>query len=363
MLPHVSTQGPLPVAGFAARDGSPVAIKGTMQCPECQAINEAGSAACERCGLILLSVEPKRRAEDLAVKRRRSSDLENAECPYCRGQIDPKAVRCRHCSEVVDEEFYRERAQRLRSKINYASWVGYLFGLAALLVFRPVGVLSIAAGLLLSIAYYAIPVDPPASKNRKKTALGTVIRNQFKLERVGIPLPALRNKRLIFVGTPLVAALIGYSANLFLLQQPVNDILKENAAFQGMKVSAHYRYWVVPGVIVYDLKSLSFRQTPIDVHTAFLEFADKMKEKRYSRVDLSFRGQTRFSLDGASFAKLGEEYSNRNFDYVLYTLPRLFSAADGEPLNTDGSGRDALLEFHRRWYGADLLTRTVKNGL
>jgi hypothetical protein len=365
MLPHVAPPGVTSslVPRFASDHGRPVALKRIMQCPECQAVNEADSAACERCGLILLNAAPKRRAEDLAVKRRRSSDLETAECPYCHGQIDPKVVRCRHCSEVVDEEFYRERAQRLRSKINYASWVGYLFGLAALLVFRPVGILSIAAGLLLSIAYYAIPVDPPASKKRRKTGLGTILRNQLKLERVAIPLPALRNKRLIFVGTPLVAALIGYSANLFLLQQPVNDILKENAAFRGMEVSAHYRYWVVPGVIVYDLKSLSFRQTPIDVHTAFLEFAGRMKEKRYSRVDLSFRGKTRFSLDGASFAKLGEEYSNKNFDYVLYTLPRLFSAADGKPLETDGPGRDALLEFHRRWYGQDLLTRTVNNGL
>ena len=63
----------------------------------------------------------------------------------------------------------------------------------------------------------------------------------------------MRNKKLVFVGTPLIAALIGYSANLFLLQQPMNDVLKQNAAFRGMKVSAHYEYWVVPGVVVYDL--------------------------------------------------------------------------------------------------------------
>lgn len=63
--------------------------------------------------------------------------------------------------------------------------------------------------------------------------------------------------KLVFVGTPLVAALIGYSTNLFLLQEPVNDILKESKAFNGMEVSAHYQYWVVPGVVVYDLQGLS----------------------------------------------------------------------------------------------------------
>jgi hypothetical protein len=128
-----------------------------------------------------------------------------------------------------------------------------------------------------------------------------------------------------------------------------------------MKVSAHYQYWVVPGVVVYDLEELSFRQTPIDVHTAFLEFAKKLKEKRYSRVELSYKGTTKFQIDGASFSKLGREYAERNFDYVLYTFPKLFRP-EGAPLDGE-SERDALLDFHRRWYGQDQLTTTVANGL
>ena len=336
-----------------------------MRCPECNALNETGATACTTCGLLMLNAEPpKRRAEDFAGQRRRASDQESAQCRFCGGAIAPNAIRCMHCSEVLDEDFYRERAQRLRSRVNYASWVAYLFGLGALLVFRPVGVVSIAAGLLLSIAYYAIPVEPPSSpRNRKeKVPLGTLLKRQLKFERVAIPLPAFRSRKLIFVGTPLVAALIGYTANVVLLQQPVNDILRENSALRGMKVSAHYQYWVIPGVVVYDLEELSFRQTPIDVHTAFLEFAKKLKAKRYSRVDLSFRGTTKFSIDGASFAKLGEEYSRRNFDYVLYSFPRLFHPASGTaPLDPHAPDRDALLEFHRRWYGQDQLTRTVRN--
>jgi hypothetical protein len=335
-----------------------------MRCPECKALNEANTAACTSCGLLLINAAPKRRAEDLAVKRRRASDAD-AECRFCSGAIAKTAIRCKHCGEVVDEDFYRERATRVRSRINYASWVMYLFGLGALLVFRPVGVLSIAAGLLLSIAYYAVPVEPPSSpKNKKKFSLGELLKRQMKMERVSIPLPALRNRKLVFVGTPLIAALIGYSANLFLLQEPVNDILRENAAFNGMEVSAHYQYWVVPGVVVYDLQGLSFRQTPIDVHTAFLEFAKELKEKRYSRVDLSYKGERKFSIDGASFMQLGEEYAKRNFDYVLYRFPKLFRPEDGtKPVAPADSERESLLEFHRRWYGEDQLTKTVANGL
>lgn len=339
-----------------------------MNCPECHALNETEAAACSSCGLILLSVvpaAPKRRAVDHARQGRRTSDHETATCRFCGGDIPLTAIRCRHCSEIVNDEYYRERSQRLRSRVNYSSWVAYLFGLAALVVFRPVGVLSIAAGLLLSIVYYAIPVDPPASgTTKKRTRLGTLIRKQLRMERVSIPIPALRHKKLVFVGTPLVAALIGYSANLLLLQEPVNDILKQSNAFKGMSVSAHYQYYIIPGVVVYDIEGLSVRQTPIDVHTAFLEFAKKLKEKRYSRVELSYQGTTKYSIDGASFQKLGEEYNKRNFDWVLYSFSRLLRPENGtEPLDDAVSDRDALLDFHRQWYGKDAMTKSVSNAM
>jgi hypothetical protein len=116
--------------------------------------------------------------------------------------------------------------------------------------------------------------------------------------------------------------------------------------------------------VVYDLRELSFRQTPIDVHTAFLEFAKKLRERRYQRIELSYRGTAKFEIDGSSFRRLGEEYAKRNFDYVLYKFPRLFhSSKPGRALNMHGSDRDALLQFHREWYGNDQLTRPVANGL
>jgi ribosomal protein L40E len=335
-----------------------------MRCPECNALNQPDAAACANCGLLLFKAVPKRRAEDFAGQRRRAADHEHSNCQYCGGEIAANAIRCRHCSEIVNDRFYTERARRIRSRVNYASWVAYLFGLGALLVFRPVGLLSIAAGLLLSIAYYAIPVDPPQSARhpRKRSPLSTRLRRQFRMERVQIPIPHLRNKKLVFVGTPLIAALIGYSANLFLLQEPVNQVLKENSSFAGMQVSAHYEYWVVPGVVVYDLQSVGFKQTPIDVHTAFLEFAKKLKAKRYSRVDLSYRGTTKFRIDGASFQRLGVEYAKRNFEFVLYEFPRLFRTVGPSPPPASGD-RDALVQFHRHWYGEDQMTKNVANGL
>jgi hypothetical protein len=333
-----------------------------MRCPECHALNEATSTACTNCGLILLQAAPKRRSEDYAGQRRRAADRESATCQFCAGEIDAKAIRCRHCSEIVNDDYYRERATRIRSRVNYASWVAYLFGLAALLVFRPVGIVSIGAGLLLSIVYYAIPTEPSQGRSKGRGSFGRFLKNQLRMERVALPIPALRNKKLIFVGTPLIAAVVGYSANVLLLQRPVDQVIDSNSAFQGMKVSAHYQYWVVPGVVVYDLKELSVRQTPLDVHTALSEFARKVRDKRYSRVDISYRGATKFSIDGESFTRLGEEYEKKNYRYVLYEFPRLFGKQTKSPA-PGPAGRDELLQFHRQWYGNDSLTRTIANGL
>ncbi|MEA2338483.1 MAG: hypothetical protein QOE82_2490 [Thermoanaerobaculia bacterium] len=335
-----------------------------MRCPECNRPYEANASACGNCGLLLLKLAPHRRADDLATQKRRAAD-QMAPCKFCGSEIPLTAIRCKQCSEIVNDEFYRERAQRTRSRINHASWVAYIFGLGALLVFRPVGLVSIGAGLLLSILYYAIPIEPPASKRnpRPRLPFWQRMKQQVKLERVSIPVPNFPKRKLVFVGTPLVAAIIGYSANAILLQQPVNNVLRENSAFRGMEVSAHYQYYMVPGVVVYDLRTIGVRQTPIDVHTAFLEFAKKVRDKRYKRVELSYRGTTKFSIDGASFQKVGDEYAKQNFDYVLYTVPRLFHREGTDVIKPVASDRDALLQFHRQWYGDDQLTRSVANGM
>lgn len=350
-----------------------------MRCPECHTHNSGEAAACQHCGLLLLKLQPEqhrraddlaqqhrratdvpaqhRRADDLARQQRRASDAPLLPCRFCGGEIPQTAIRCRHCAEIVNDEFYRQRAKRVRSRINYSSWVAYLFGLAALFVLKPVGIISIAAGLLLSIIYYAIPVEPSNAPRGKRTKVGELLRRQFAMERVAFPIPFVKNKKLVLVGTPLVAAIVGYTANFMLLQQPMNEVLRGNTAFNGMEVSAHYKYWVVPGVVEYDLEALSIRQTPIDVHTALVEFAGKVKAKRYSRVDLAYQGVTKFSVDGSAFQRLGEEYSKGNFDWVLYEFPRRLRGDEAGKAAT--TNRDALVQFHRQWYGRDMMTEPV----
>ena len=327
-----------------------------MRCPECNALNESGAAACATCGLLLANLQrPRRRRDDFAAFfKRRSSDSQGT-CPYCRGEIEPDAVYCRHCQTILSEEYRLKTTRRLRANINYASWVAYVFGLISFLIFRPVGMISIGAGLILSIVYYALPeLDrQPRSEKKGLSAVWPFLKAQFRLDRIAVPLPVLRKRRLVFVGTPLVAAVIGYFANFLFLQQPMNQVLQGHTTFDGIEVSAHYRYWVLPGQVVYNLQSVDARRA-IDVHTVLLEYAKRLKDRRFKSVELQFRGERRFSIDGSTFQRVGREYDQRNFAYVLFDFPRLFRGTDSPEDSGSISDSEALLEFHDQWYAREL---------
>lgn len=335
-----------------------------MRCPECKTPTQPDASACTSCGLLLGNLKApavSRRKEDQAL-RRRAADVPKVPCPVCKSDVEQGAMVCPHCAEIIDADYKIAKARKRRARINYASWVAYLFGLITLLLFKPVGVLSIAAGLILSIIYYAIPVEASAEEKKEgsrfRRALNFVKRHA-SLERVSIPIPALRSKKLVFVGTPVIAALFGYLANFLILQQPMNQILDANEAFRGMSVSAHYQYWVVPGVVVYDLKGIRAEQNRLTVHTAFLEYAKKMKEKKFDRVELQYQGEKRASLDGASFQKIGEEYQKKNYAFVMIELPRRFRFTDQK--GKEDIQIDSLIEFHDRWYANDELKQSIKD--
>lgn len=328
-----------------------------MRCPECHVAIEPGAAACASCGLLLIgSGEVKRRREDLEHQRRRASDLDRTHCPFCKGEIERQAITCRHCSEIVNLEYHEQKLSRRRARINYASWVAYALGLVTYLFFRPVGLMAIAAGLLLSIVYYAIPAEPAIEDPKKKKSFLAFLRKQFQLERVAVALPHMKKRRLVFVGTPILAALAGYFANFFILQQPMNEVLRGSQSFSGMSISTHYEYWLVPGVVVYDLKNVSEQHTPLQVHTALLEYAKRLRHREFDRVELRFRGKQKFSIDGLTFRRAGQEYEKRNFAYVLFELPRRVEpniVAPPTPARPESEAR-ALMEFHNRWYVHDI---------
>ena len=73
---------------------------------------------------------------------------------------------------------------------------------------------------------------------------------------------------------------------------------------------------------------------------------------------LLHRGEEKFSIDGPSFRRLGEEYNNRNFSWVLFEFPQNVQPAGPGLRSLPSDDREALIAFHSHWYLNDLKKRS-----
>jgi hypothetical protein len=127
---------------------------------------------------------------------------------------------------------------------------------------------------------------------------------------------------------PLVVGflpIILYGLNYFLFQAPLNAVLERDERNAGMTVRAHWRYYVDPTVLVYDVRGVSPETSRLDVLRAFLQFAYRQKGRTFGRVQLCRQGAARFTIRGADFAELGRQYPFRSpVDTVPLVAPLLY---------------------------------------
>jgi hypothetical protein len=94
-----------------------------------------------------------------------------------------------------------------------------------------------------------------------------------------------------------------------------------------------------------------------------LQFAEQVKDRKFERVELAFRGETKFLLDGDFFQKLGREYSFQNPVYTTNHMPENLSLPDGTRAYDTWTGgllgvslkqMQDFNDFHDRWYWRSL---------
>jgi hypothetical protein len=170
-----------------------------------------------------------------------------------------------------------------------------------------------------------------------------------------------RRLRIATSAIVLLAVLSGgvFAWNQVTLQAPMEEVLDVDARNAGIEVRVHYKGYSRPGIVVYDLREVAPDKSPADVFRVFLQFADAMKGESFDRVELAFRGETKFVLDGRDFQELGQNYGRENPMYLVRTFPerlqtpeggRAFERREGPPLQVVGVQLDDFNEFHRRWY-------------
>jgi hypothetical protein len=166
------------------------------------------------------------------------------------------------------------------------------------------------------------------------------------------------------VGGLLLLIVAVYGWNYLMLQLPMREVIQEDGRNIGVSVSAHYNYYLDPTALVYDLRDVSGTNSKADVFRVLLQYAAKMKSRRYDRVYLAYRGETKFMLDGGYFQQLGEEYGTQNPVYTIRTFPSYLKRPDGSDaygawtgglLGVLGKEMEDFNDFHDKWYFHDMV--------
>ena len=131
--------------------------------------------------------------------------------------------------------------------------------------------------------------------------------------------------RLIVFALPVLVFLLNFG----LFQQPVNAVLQRDSRNQGISVRVHWRWYVDPTVLVYDLRDIPANATVVDALRPLLHFAYKQKDRQFLRVDLAWRGTARYSIKGSDFAELGRQYVNRSPVDTMVVMPGILRRPDG----------------------------------
>lgn len=87
--------------------------------------------------------------------------------------------------------------------------------------------------------------------------------------------------------------------------------------------------------------------------------AERKKDQSFERVVLSYKGSSKFQLEGSYFHTLGSDYEFQNPAYTLRTLPENVYELDGSPtfgswtgglIGVVGKQMEDLNQLHARWY-------------
>ena len=116
------------------------------------------------------------------------------------------------------------------------------------------------------------------------------------------------------------------------LQQAIQEVLEKNKGIQ-VKVSSFERN--NQKVLVYNLVEFSGQVSSTDIFRVFLQFSDKIQDRSFNSVELHYKGDKRFLLDGVYYQKIGKEYSYQNPVYTVRTFPQnVFNVDDSKAFPT-----------------------------
>lgn len=178
-------------------------------------------------------------------------------------------------------------------------------------------------------------------------------------------------KRLITIAAAITAGLSLLVLGLnFLPQRKVDAALGEDARNEGIEIDVHYGNYVEPDTLVYSIEEVDSDTAAIDVFRAFLQSAEALRDSQFDAVQLAYKGDVRFVLDGREFQTMGEDYDYQNPIYTIRTFPEKLETPDGQDAYGQWTGgvlgvlnkqMDDFNDAMKTWYGADEVSRLAED--
>lgn len=166
---------------------------------------------------------------------------------------------------------------------------------------------------------------------------------------------------LVFFG--IAVTLTVFSFNYYNLSKQLSGVVKYDNRNIGIDMRAHYGSYIFPSILVLDIQNISGEISAADVFRVFLQFANRIQDMQFDKVELASNGNTKFILKGDYFKQLGIEHGEQNPVYTMRTFPENVYTPDGKKafdswtgglLGVIGKQMEEFNEFHNKWYIEDL---------
>lgn len=170
----------------------------------------------------------------------------------------------------------------------------------------------------------------------------------------------------------IIAVLISvsiYGFNYLSLKMPANEITNVDERNNGIIYDVHYNYHIVSSTLIYNLKNIPADKAPADVFRVFIQTSSALKDKNFDKVELAYKGKTKFVIKGDYFAKIGQEFGEQNPVFTIRTFPENLINLNGEPsyskwsggvLGVVGKQMEDFNDFTSKWYVDDMLMENTK---
>jgi len=132
-------------------------------------------------------------------------------------------------------------------------------------------------------------------------------------------------KKLIILALMIISATVGvFLVNHIRLQRPLNLIINSNSANAGIDIRAHYRHYLSPSAIVFDVKRIPVGRNSSDVFRVLLDLSDRIQLKG-RHTELIYRGnrlldtlQPQFELQAKLKSVIEQNPKNKGVHAYLY---------------------------------------------